>query len=190
MMVAYPVKVMVPGLTEAIDTANIIAHKALLCQSVFFGKKNGKMKKTLALILALCLTLAACSAFAAAEEAVVLIPAPQTDLENDAAFQGDWKVAQLLLGDQLIELEAALSLMGGSFPLSFQIADGKLIAQKPDGTGTEEIAYVFENSQLVAQDEEGVYTLQLLEDGTLMISMPAAEGMEISVICVRQEAAE
>ena len=43
MMVAYPVKVMVPGLTEAIDTANIIAHKALLCQSVFFGKKNGKI---------------------------------------------------------------------------------------------------------------------------------------------------
>ncbi len=120
----------------------------------------------------------------------MLIPAPQTDLENDAAFQGDWKVAQLLLGDQLIELEAALSLMGGSFPMSFQVAEGKLIAQKPDGTGTEEIAYVFENSQLVAQDEEGVYTLQLLEDGTLMISMPAAEGMEISLICAKLEAAE
>ena len=44
--------------------------------------------------------------------------------------------------------------------------------------------------QLSAMLPGDPYTLQLLEDGTLMISMPAAEDMEISVICVRQEAAE
>ena len=152
------------------------------------------MKKTLSLLLTLCLMISVFSAFAIAEQATqtVTVPAPVTNLKDDSAFQGEWKVTHMVMGDQLIDMSQALTLLGSEFPMNFKIADGKVISPSADGTKTEENAYVFENSFLKTEDAQGVAEIYLLEDGRLGIEMTAAamEGMKIGLICEPVKAAE
>ncbi len=150
------------------------------------------MKKIVSLLLTLCLLISACSAFAAAEEEVVVIPAAVIGLEDDSAFQGQWKMTQMVMGDQLIDLEMALMMLGTESPMNFTIADGKFTAPSQDGKTVEELVYTFEESQLLAQDEQGEYVIDLLEDGRIAITMILAsmEGVSMVILCEKAEAAQ
>ena len=141
------------------------------------------------------------SAFAAAEQTTqtetaqtggVEVPAPVTGMKDDSAFQGEWKMAQMVMGDQVIDIGMALSMLGADFPMTFKITAGKVIAPGADGKTMEENPYVFEDSRLTTEDSQGVSVIYLLEDGRLAVEMTvtAMDGVKIGMLCDRVKAAE
>ena len=159
------------------------------------------MKKIFSLLLSLCMLISVFSAFAAAEQTTqtetaqtggVEVPAPVTGMKDDSAFQGEWKMAQMVMGDQVIDIGMALSMLGSDFPMTFKIAAGKVIAPGADGKTMEENPYVFEDSHLTTEDAQGVSVIYLLEDGRLAIEMTIAamDGVKIGMLCDRVKAAE
>ena len=149
------------------------------------------MKKTIAILMTLCLLCAAGAALADME-----IPAwdsmPGVVLEDDdttveeAAFAGEWVLNVAFLDTVYID-EETLAGLGFNF-MPYTIADGKVTQDLQNENGefvTQEMPYIFEAGQLQGQDSGTDYVIDLLEDGNIVMTIfLPGEGDAVSQLAV------
>ena len=85
---------------------------------------------------------------------------------------------------QILELDMIMDLFGQSVPTSFIIADGKLTSPNAQGE-LESTEMTFAESKLTAEDANGSYFIELLEDGAIAITATTPDGMAMTFYCER-----
>ena len=149
------------------------------------------MKKTVAILMTLCLL---CGAFAAMAD--MEIPAwdsmPRVIVEDEnttvdeAAFEGEWVLNVAFANTEYVDPET----LAGSYDFIFmpyRIADGKVMQDIQNDYGefsTVEMPYAFVAGQLQGKDASGrVFAIELLEDGNIVMSV-FFPGEDDGVICL------
>ena len=137
------------------------------------------MKKGIAMLMALVLICAACTALADMK-----IPTwdsmPAVVLEDDdttvdeAAFEGEWVLNVAFLNTEYIDTETLVDSFGFNF-MPFCISEGMITQDVQNEYGefvTDEMPYVFEAGQLQGTDTSGLdFVFELLEDGNIVMSI-------------------
>jgi len=149
------------------------------------------MKKTFAILMALCILCAACSALADMEIPTwdsmpsVVIEDENTTVD-EAAFEGEWVLNAAFANTVYVD-EATLFDSYDFVFMPYCIGEGKIAQDVQNEYGefnTVEMPYTFEAGQLQGVDGNGrVFTVELLEDGNIVMSVFfPGEGDE--VICL------
>ena len=164
------------------------------------------MKKVFSVLLVLCLLCTAAAAFADAVEekipAMSELPALKTDPENgvqESDYQGEWVMKYAYIGSEPATQEQLAELGVQIINHLLTVHEGQLIDSYTNDKGELEefkIPYVFDDfsGQITAEYEEFkmVYTLDLLEDNNIMMSLiflgdEEAEPKSASLYMVRPE---
>ena len=137
------------------------------------------MKKIYAILMALCILCAVCSAVADTEIPVfdnmpgVVFEDGETTVD-ETAFEGEWVLNAAFIDTEYIDPSTLSEAYGFNF-MPFVIAGGKVSQDIQNENGefsTEEMAYTFEAGQLQATDDNGMnYVFELLEDGNIVMSL-------------------
>ncbi len=131
------------------------------------------MKKIFAVLMALCLLCAAVSALAdeAAEETYELPEAIEAEAADD--FFGTWILVGMIENGVLLDEEGIAAKYGDQTPF-FEVNEDEMIAYSTDENGEikdDKISDTFADGFLTAEDEDGAYTVVMLEDCSLAITM-------------------
>lgn len=145
------------------------------------------MKKLLSVLLALM--LACLSAASLAETAFTLTdPDPKAPEE---AYAGDWVCAYAGQGKDVFDAPSHLSDLGMESLLTIHIEDGFVSFSGIPEIGSDPFPFRYTEGAMVFEPEEGltVFTLQLLQDGTLSMKFNMVEAAAVLYL-FRAEAPE
>ena len=131
------------------------------------------MKEVLAILTALCLLCAACTAAADMEipkwESMPLVVVQEDDTKvEESSFEGEWVLRVAFAGTEYVDEQT----LAGTYDFNFMpitISGGKLsqdVQKDSEEFVTEEKPYVFEAGQLQGED----FVVELLEDGNIVLS--------------------
>lgn len=156
------------------------------------------MRKTISILLALCLL---CTAAAAPAEVPSFDDTPGMLVEDEntvieeSAFEGNWVIDKTFANTEYIDPDTLASTYQIAIS-KVRIAEGKVFVEKASETGevkTEAYAYTFEAGQLQSEENSELdFSFDLLEDGNICMSVfvPGEEEAPtcISLFLVRGEA--
>ena len=137
------------------------------------------MRKTIAILMALCLLCASCAALADTEAPTFdSLPLVVSEDENttieEADFEGEWVLSAAFLNREYLDPQTLAESIGFNFE-PIVIGNGKIqqdVQQENGEFVTTETECTLDGSQLVGQDGTGLeFVFELLEDGNLAMSI-------------------